>query len=243
MSLKIIINGAFGKMGSMLSETLKNRSDFLLQAQCGRGDDLDSAIKKHCPDIVVDLTNAQSACRNTQIIINNNVKPLIGTSGLNKEQIEEFQNICHQKKLGGIIAPNFSIGVVLLMKYSQAIAHYYPQVEIVEMHHDRKKDAPSGTAIKTAEMIAETDCKTQPAIHSEEMILGATGCRYQNIAIHSLRLPGFVARQDVIFSDQGETLTLSHNLIDRKAMLPGIFLSLAKIQTLDHLVYGLENLI
>lgn len=243
MPLKIIINGAFGKMGSMLSEALRQQKDYLLVAQCGSEDDLERMIQQHQPDVVIDVTNAQSVYRNTKMIIDNHVKPLIGSSGLNTQQIEEFKKICQKNKLGGIVAPNFSIGAILLMKYSQMIARYYPQVEIIEMHHDRKTDAPSGTAIKTAEMIAKTGCQTQPAIPGEETLPGATGCRYQNIAIHSLRLPGIVARQDVIFSDQGETLTLSHNLIDRKAMLPGIFLSLAKIQTLDHLVYGLENLI
>jgi 4-hydroxy-tetrahydrodipicolinate reductase len=243
MSVKIIINGAYGKMGSLLSEALMQTRDYHLLARCGRQDDLAAIIRQKKPDVVVELTSAEAVYANAKTIIEQGVKPLIGSSGLTLAQIEELEKISQEKKLGGIIAPNFSLGAILLMKYAEEIAHYYPQVEIIEMHHDYKKDAPSGTALKTAEMLAKTHCKTAPAVQSKESIAGATGCRHQNIAIHSLRLPGFIARQDVIFADQGETLSISHNLIDRKAMLPGMMLSLKKIQHLDHLVYGLENLI
>lgn len=217
MTIKILINGIKGKMGSVAKRTLPQ--DFQLVAEGDRSTNLEKLIKEHKPDVVVDLTAPDCVFKNTQIIIENNARPVIGTTGLTHEQINQFEKICAQKKLGGAIVPNFSLGAVLMMKYAQDAAKYLPDVEIIEMHHAQKKDAPSGTALKTMQMMDK------------------------DIPIHSVRLPGFFAHQMVIFGGFGETLTIRHDALTREAMMPGLYLTCRKVMELKHLVYGLESLL
>lgn len=243
MTIRILINGAQGKMGQ---ETVKavseHRNDFTLVAKTGKNDDLTKAIRDHNPEVVIDFTNAEAAFKNTQIIIEAGVYPVIGTSGLLKDQIVLLQKRCAELKLGGIIAPNFSLGAILMMKCSKEIARYFPRVEIIEAHHAGKLDSPSGTAIRTAELIA-SNREPQSSIGTKETLAGARGATYENIPIHSIRLPGIIANQEVIFGASGETLSISHRTIDRQCFMPGVLLACKKVMGLDRLVYGLEELI
>lgn len=243
MPTRIIVNGAQGKMGALACETIKNHPDFELVGELTRQDNLGRAIKEKQAAIVVDLTRADSVYENSLTIIENGAHPVIGTSGLVDEQIQHLQNLCVEQKLGGIIAPNFSIAAVLMMRFAAQAARFLPEVEIIEAHHQQKFDAPSGTAMKTAEMIAKARRQDKKVIPSHELIPGARGGSHQNINIHSLRLPGILARQQVIFGSSGETLTLTHDSIDRASFMPGVILACQRVQQLDSLYYGLEQLL
>lgn len=243
MTNKVIVNGAHGRMGSVTCKTIQDSADFQLVASCERQDDLSQAIKQHQADIVIDFTSAEVSFENAKTIINANARPVIGTTGLQLTQIEQLKTLCQEKKLGGVIAPNFSIGAILLMQFSEKAARYLPHVEVIEMHHDGKADAPSGTAMKTCEMIANARKEIIEDTTSTENVKGARGARYQDVPVHSVRLPGLVAHQMVMFGGTGETLTLRHDSIDRECFMPGVLLACEKVMELEHLVYGLEHLL
>ncbi|MCH9643243.1 MAG: 4-hydroxy-tetrahydrodipicolinate reductase [Gammaproteobacteria bacterium] len=239
MVLKVIVSGAQGKMGSITCSTLENADDLQLVGHCNKNDNIDTMIKDLKPDIVVDFTTPSAVYDNCKIIIANKVHPLIGTTGLSNHQIDELKTHCNEQKLGAIIAPNFSLGAILMMKYAKDAASYFPDREIIEMHHDQKIDAPSGTAFKTAELMAEncnqndTNGQTDPS----------RGKSHHGIPIHSIRLPGLFAHQSIMFGNLGETLTIRHDALNRAAMMPGVLLACRKLPKLDHLVYGLEGII
>ncbi len=244
MTIRVIINGAHGKMGQATALALANNPDFMVVGKLGRNDNLATEIKNTKAQVVIDLTNADSVLENTRIIIDAGAHPVIGTSGLVHDQIKLLQDRCAKLKLGGIIAPNFSLGAVLMMKHAQEIAKYFPQVEIIEMHHAGKLDSPSGTAVRTAEMLAAA--RKKPANeqkNTRETIPGARGASYQNIPIHAIRLPGLIAQQQIIFGGTGETLTLRHDTLDRQCFMPGVCLASKKVLELKELVYGLENIL
>jgi len=242
MSTRILINGATGKMGQITVKTLSAHPDFEVVAALSQKDALSLEIKKHRPDIVIDFTTALVVFKNTQTIIDANVRPVIGTTGLTPPQIKELQAKAASQKLGGLIVPNFSVGALLMMKTAANIARYFPTVEIIEMHHAEKADSPSGTSIRTAEMIAAARQDHPVSIsHTKETLAGARGALCQQIPIHSVRLPGLVAHQHILFGGMGETLTLRHDTIDRQCFMPGVILACQTVLTLDHLVYGLEN--
>jgi len=244
MSVRVLVNGASGKMGQCVVKTLLGDSRFLLVGQTGRNHDLAHEIKASQAEVVVDFTNADVVFNNTKTIIDAGAHPVIGASGLLKDQVSLLQKHCSELRRGGIIVPNFSLGALLMIKYAQEIVKYFPHVEIIEMHHDGKLDSPSGTAIRSAELIAAA--RTQaPHIpkNQRETIAGARGAQHQQIPIHAVRLPGLMAHQQIIFGGLGETLTLCHDSMDRQSFMPGVLLACEKVLTLDHLVYGLEQLI
>ncbi len=237
MQQTIIVNGAFGKMGTITCQTIKDNENFKLLQALGRSDDLSRAIKEHQPDVVIDFTNALSAYQNAKTIIAEQTKAIIGSSGITEQQINELTKQCELQKLGVIIAPNFSIGALLMMKSAAMVAKYLPDAEIIETHHAQKIDSPSGTAIKTAKIIA-SNRKTRPEIDTKEL---SRGEEVSGVPVHAVRLPGFIASQQVIFGAQDENLTISHQSISRASFMPGVLLALEKIQELNHLVYGLEH--
>lgn len=243
--IKVIINGANGRMGSTTVAAIAHEKDLQLVASLGRNDDLSAAIKKHNADVVIDWTLPASVFDNAQTIIEAGARPVIGTTGLSAEQIKILSEQCASKKIGGIIAPNFSIGAVLMMKYAQDAAKYFPDVEIIEYHHPKKVDAPSGTAKKTAELIAfiKKEKNSSAEIDAQLKNNSARGENIHDVPIHSVRLTGVFANQEVIFGGEGETFTLQHQTISRSAMMPGMFLCCRKVMSLNHLIYGLEKLI
>lgn len=243
MSIPVIVNGAQGKMGRLACETLKKHPDFNFVAGLTRHDDLAAAIAETKAEIVVDLTRADCVYENSLSIIKSGACPVIGTSGLLDEQINSLRVHCEAQGLGGIIVPNFSISAVLMMRFAAEAARFLPEVEIIEIHHQQKLDAPSGTAMKTAEMInkARRQAKNELALH--ELVPGARGGSHHAVNIHSLRLPGVLARQEVIFGNSGETLSLTHDSIDRASFMPGVVLACQKVKQLKTLYYGLEHLL
>lgn len=240
---RVIVNGAKGKMGLLACETLNNHDEFELVAQLGKEDNLAQAIENTKAQIVVDLTRADCIYQNAFTIINHGAHPVIGTSGLLTDQIKELTTLCESQRLGGIIVPNFSISAVLMMIFAAKAAEYLPEVEIIEAHHQQKLDAPSGTALKTAEMIATARKKPKNKLNLKELIPGARGGSHHDVTIHSLRLPGIIARQQVIFGSIGETLTITDDCIDRRCFMPGIILACQKVLGLTTLLYGLEHLL
>lgn len=244
MPINILVNGAFGRMGQLSIKAISENPKFIIVGQTGREYDLKKSIKDSNAQVVVDFTSSDSVYANTKAIIEAGARPVIGTSGLKLDQVRELQELCAQKKMGGIIAPNFSLGGVLMMKYAKEIVKYIPHVEIIEKHHSGKTDSPSGTAIRTAEMLSES-CSTvnEPHHSTREVIPGARGANYRNIPIHAIRLPGLLAHQQIIFGNAGETLTISHDSIDRKCFMPGICIACEKVMSLNTLVYGLEEVL
>lgn len=244
MTVRVLINGAFGRMGQMISKIMSEDARFELVGETGREYDLGKAIQDSGAQVVIDFTHPDAVFNNSLAIIAAGASPVIGTTGLKADQVQTLKDKCAEKKLGGIIAPNFSLGAVLMMKYAKEIAKYMPQAEIIEYHHENKVDSPSGTSLRTAEMIGEvikgknTESKT-----FRETIPGSRGAIHHGVPIHAVRLPGFLAHQEVIFGETGETLTIRHDSIDRISFAPGICFACEKVVTLDHMVYGLEGIL
>lgn len=243
MSIRVLVNGSQGKMGQEVIKVIQNNASLNLVATSGKNDNLYDKIKSSQAEVVIDFTTPSAVYENTQTIIKAGAHPIIGTTGLTSDQVEKLKQACAEKKLGGIIAPNFSIGAVLMMLFSKQAAQYFPNVEIIEFHHTAKKDSPSGTAVKTADMIAEAHTIAAPQQAAHEIVAGARGAVRHNVTIHAVRLPGFVASQEVIFGGLGETLRISHNPIHREAFMEGILLACKKVMALDRLVFGLEHIL
>lgn len=239
--LSVIINGAPGKMGQMAVKAIQEQRDMQLVAQLGRHDDLDRAIQQHRPHLVVDLTTADHVYSNCCTIIEHDIHPVIGTSGLSKQQKALLQAECQQKQLGGIIAPNFSIGAVLMMHFSEIAAKFFERSEIVEAHHMNKQDAPSATAIKTADLIHNKTTNSQH--QSQETQQGALGANGEGIPIHSRRSPGVLAQQDVYFGNLGEELTIEHRSINRDSFRQGLLTCCRQTPKLTQLIDGLDQLL
>lgn len=206
--------------------------------------DITECFQQVKADVLIDLTTPEVGMFHTVIALKHGVRPVVGTTGFSKEDLKELEELCKEKELGCIIAPNFAIGAILMMKFSQMAAKYFEDVEIIELHHDRKLDSPSGTAVKTAEMISEVrESKEQGHPNEKETISGARGANIDGMHIHSVRLPGLVAHQQVLFGADGQTLTIRHDSFNRASFMSGVKMAVENVMKLDVLVYGLENII
>lgn len=241
MTIKVIVNGANGRMGRETVKALQEVDDLECVAACGRDDDVIGKSRETGAQVVVDFTVPEVVFANSQKYIDAGLHPVIGATGLTGEQIDQLMQLAKKKQLGGVIAPNFSIAVVLMMQYAQQTAKYYANVEIIEMHHENKLDAPSGTALKTAEMIALARANTP--IKDKAHAAVARGQRIDDVPVHSVRLPGCVAHQEVVFGGPGEIFTLRHDTIARAAFMPGVLLACRKVVDVPELYYGLEFLL
>ncbi|GGM22945.1 4-hydroxy-tetrahydrodipicolinate reductase [Paraliobacillus quinghaiensis] len=262
--VKVVVAGFRGRMGSEALRMIEKHDDLELVA----GLDMDNAGQKvkdisglpdfdatiytdinQClqdvqADVLIDLTTPEVGYLHTKTAIEYGVRPVVGTTGFTSEQLEELTDLAEERGVGAVIAPNFAIGAVLMMEFSKWAAKYFPDVEIIEKHHDQKLDAPSGTAVKTAELIKEErQSKQQGHPDEKETIPGARGADVDGMHIHSVRLPGLVAHQEVIFGGPGENLTIKHDSFHRESFMSGIKLSIDHVMKLDILVYGLENLL
>ena len=244
MTIKVLVNGASGRMGQQVVQALQTVDDLQLVGECDKDDDLAACITQTQAQVVVDFTTASAAFDNVRAIISAGAHPVIGTSGLMAAQVQQLQQFSDEKNIGGIIAPNFSLAAVLMMQSAQRIVKYFPQVEIIEAHRAEKPDAPSGTALRTAEMIAQSRVDMPPADNTEhEAIPGSRGASLADIPIHAVRLPGIIAQQQVLFGGQGETLTITHNTLDRESFMAGVLLACRKVINLQQLLVGLEHLL
>ncbi len=195
--------------------------------------------------VLVDFTHPDVVYEHTRASIAYGVHPVIGTTGLTYNQIEDLKEFAQKASIGSAIIPNFSVGMVLLQQASAAAAKFYNHVELIESHHDEKADAPSGTCVKTAELIEKMKNKFNTLkIKEQESLKGCRGGnRESGIRVHSIRLPGIVAKQEVTFGSEGETYQLIHNTIDRSAYMPGVLHTIRKVRLLNSLAYGLEEII
>lgn len=260
--IKVAISGAAGRMGSETVRAVAREKEFKLVAAIDKfraGEDvgivagieamgvaiepdLEMALRNSQPDVVVDFTNPESVLVNIQLALNCGVRPVVGTTGLSETNIATIDEWCRQANLSCLIAPNFAIGAILMMRFAVEAAKYLPHVEIIELHHDQKLDAPSGTAIKTAEAINKVrESFHQGHFNEEEKIEGARGGDYEGMRIHSVRLPGFVAHQEVIFGGLGQILTLRHDSINRESFMPGVILAVKEVVKRQGVIYGLEQ--
>ena len=196
-------------------------------------------------DVLVDFTQPKSIFENAKYCLNNGIKIVIGTTGLTDEEIAYLKKLSEEKNTGCLIAPNFSTGAVLMMMFAKQAAKYFDNAEIIELHHNQKKDAPSGTAIKTAAMMAEVkDDFAKNNCPETETIEGARGGNsYSNIHIHSVRMPGYIASQEVIFGSSGQIMTIRHDSMDRKCYMQGVLLAVKHVSEKNDFVYGLDNIL
>ncbi len=206
---------------------------------------IEAAIKAAKPDVAIDFTQPSVIFNNAKTLIRKGVRPVIGTTGLSDAQVEELKQMSTQNNVSTLIAPNFTIGAVLMMMFAQQAAKYFDNAEIIELHHNRKKDAPSGTAVKTAQMMAsvkEDFAKDNCA--ETELIQGSRGgSSYSDIHIHSVRMPGYIASQEVIFGASGQIMTIRHDSMDRECYMSGVMLAVKHVYTNQDFVYGLENIL
>ncbi|MDX1900705.1 MAG: 4-hydroxy-tetrahydrodipicolinate reductase [Gammaproteobacteria bacterium] len=244
MAIRVLINGADGKMGQAAVQAISADKQFILAAKTGRQNHLADAIQKNKIDVALDLTEASVAKKNLLTILEAGARPVIGTSGLTQLDVDDIRKQYATQKIGGIIVPNFSLGAVLMMKCAELIAPYFSDVEIIEMHHAGKLDSPSGTAVRTAEILnAGRHHKPSTPPNARELLPGARGATHQAIPIHSIRLPGLIAHQRIIFGGTGEILSIQHDTTDRQCFMPGVLLACKKVMDLDHILYGLENIL
>lgn len=229
-------------MGSAAEKAIENDESLSLLGGARRGDDLAEAITRLKPDVVLDLTVAEVAEENASIILSSGTPAVLGTSGFTEESVARLRKIAEEKSVGGIIAPNFAIGAVLMMMFAEKAAAYLPDVEIVEMHHDQKQDAPSGTAQRTAEMIAAARTSAginyKPNVAFDKRAIDVAG-----VGVHSIRLPGLVAHQQLVFGGSGEMLSIRHDSLNRECFMPGVCLACRVAPSLKTLQYGLETIL
>ena len=260
--IRVVINGALGRMGQEITKAVvcepglkavgavekEVTQKYLPLAEAVElipfSSDLDSLLRSCNADVVVDFTNAEVSMAAARIAIKQKVNMVVGTTGLSEENLIEIGKLCQASKVGAVVAPNFSLGAALLIHLSKFAAKFFDHAEIVEMHHDKKADAPSGTAIATARAMLQTRGKSfvYPEV-ARQVISNTRGGQMDGIAIHSLRLPGFMAGQEIIFSGAGETLSLRHNTISRECYLPGVILAIKEVTKRKGLTYGLDALL
>ena len=274
-TVPVLVSGALGRMGSEVVNSVLNSPDCELVAAIDTNkknngenisqllnlkksdvfvsNDLEGSLCSISQDyrnekikpVLVDFTHPDSVYENTRSAIAYGISPVVGTTGLTPSQINDLAIFAQKANIGCAIIPNFSVGMVLLQQAASVAAKFYDNIELIEMHHNQKADSPSGTCIKTAEMIEEYPKKyNQSLVKETESLKGVRGgVRDSGLNIHSIRLPGLLAHQVVIMGSPGETYTIKHDTIDRKAYMPGVLQAIKKIGKFDSLIYGLEKLL
>ena len=238
--IKVGVLGAKGRMGSEVVKAISAAHDTELHAAVDLGDSLDALIGA---DVVVDFTNPEGVMKNLEFLINNEINVVVGTTGFDAGKIAQIEGwLASHPKVGVFIAPNFAIGAVLMMEFAKQAAPYFESVEIIELHHPNKVDAPSGTAARTAELInkARGSMQKQPDA-TNTGLEGARGAKIGDVPVHSVRLRGLVAHQEVLFGGLGETLTIRHDSLDRAGFMPGVLLGCREVIKTPGLTIGLEK--
>ena len=241
--IKVGVLGARGRMGSEVVKAVTEATDLELVAALDLGDSLDALVANGA-QVVVDFTTPDSVMANLEFLIGNNINAVIGTTGFDDARIAKIKSLLSTSKSGVLIAPNFAIGAVLMMEFATKAAKFFESAEIIELHHPNKVDAPSGTAARTAELMSksrkEAGLAPMPDATSTSLD-GARGATVGDIPVHSVRLRGLVAHQEVLLGGIGETLTIRHDSIDRVGFMPGVLLGVRQVVTHPGLTFGLEN--
>lgn len=242
--LRVAVLGARGRIGSQAVRAVEAADDMELVAALGRGDKLESLTDTGA-QVVVELTTPTSVMDNLDFCVRHGIPAVVGTTGWTDERLAQLTTwLSGSPGTGVLIAPNFSIGAVLTMKFAQQAARYFESVEIIELHHPNKADAPSGTAARTAQLIAEArreaGCAPQPDATATGLD-GARGADVDGIPVHSVRLRGLLAHQEVLLGGEGETLTIRHDSLHHSSFMPGVLLGARRVVTTPGLTFGLEN--
>lgn len=240
---RVVVVGSKGRVGSRIVAGLRGASDLTLAGEVDLGDDLEKTLRASRADVAIDFTTPKVVFANVRTILSCGVHAVVGTTGLAPDQLSALDGIAREKKVACLIAPNFALGAVLMMRFAEEAARHFPWVEIVERHHEKKLDAPSGTAALTARRIAKARSEAPAPAEETESAPGARGGRVDEVPVHSLRLPGSLAHQEVYFGGPGETLVIRHDATDRDAYLPGVLLAARRIGGRAGLIPGLENLL
>lgn len=241
---KVAVFGAHGRMGGEVVSAVSDSTDMELAATVDADEDREQTAGA---DVIVDFTHPDAVMENLRFAVSRGMHAVIGTSGFDETKLTEVRELlAGAPTLGVLIAPNFALGAVLSMRFAQLAARYYDSAEVIELHHNRKADAPSGTAAHTARMIsserAQAGLATGADATTSEMA-GARGATVDDVHVHSVRLPGLVAHQEVLFGGSGETLTIRHDSLDRASFMPGVLLGVRSVLQRPGLTVGLENLL
>lgn len=242
--IKVGVLGARGRMGSEVVKAVNDATDCQLVAALDQGDSLDALVAGGV-DVVVDFTTPDVVMANLEFLIKHNIHAVVGTTGFSEERISQLDIwLAANPQVGVLIAPNFAIGAVLMMEFAEKAAKYFESAEIIELHHPNKVDAPSGTAARTAALIAaarkSSGLEAMPDATSTSLD-GARGALVGDVPVHSIRLRGLIAHQEVLFGGLGETLTIRHDSLDRAGFMPGVLLGVRQVATHPGLTVGLEK--
>jgi 4-hydroxy-tetrahydrodipicolinate reductase len=259
--IKVVVSGALGKMGKevvaavcadreldMAGAVDKKAVEEYLSLPGGLGlipisKDVEPMLLRVKPAVMVDFTSHESVMDNIRSALSHRVIPVVGTTGITQQNLDEIENLCREHDTGAIVAPNFAVGANLMIHFARIAARFFPAAEITELHHEAKADAPSGTAIKTAEeMVKARGTRFEDGQTKKVVLEGARGGEMDGIHIHSVRLPGLVAHQEVLFGGQGQTLLIRHDSISRESFMPGVIMAIKEAPKIRGLVYGLDRL-
>lgn len=254
MSLTVAVCGALGRMGRETVRAIAAAPDLelgpladLVAGECEGHPvhaGLAAALQSAAPDVCVDFTQPEAAVENARTCLSKGIAVVIGTSGIGESERESLSQACREHGTPALVVPNFAIGAVLMMRFAEEAARWMPDAAVVEMHHPGKVDAPSGTAMHTAERIAEGRPDSFASSNPTRVVKasGAMGAEVAGVPVHSVRLPGLVAHQMVVFGSVGETLTIRHDSLDRSSFMPGVLLAARRVRSLSGLHIGLERL-
>ncbi|WP_410593847.1 4-hydroxy-tetrahydrodipicolinate reductase [Amycolatopsis sp. lyj-23] len=244
MTINVGVLGARGRMGATVVKAVEGASDLKLVAALDAGDDFAALADAQ---VVVDFTHPEAVMGNLEYLVEHDIHAVVGTTGFSESRLADLRALLEPKpQLGVLIAPNFALGAVLAMRFAAQAAKFYASAEIIELHHNRKADAPSGTAAHTARMIAaaraEAGVTPGPDATTDEFD-GARGATVEQVRVHSVRLPGLVAHEEILFGGEGETLTIRHDSLDRTSFMPGVLLGVREVLKRPGLTVGLENVL
>lgn len=245
MTINVAVLGAKGRMGAETVKAIAAATDLQLVAQIDLGDSLEHLATSGA-QVVVDFTHPDAVMKNLEFAINNGIHVVVGTTGFDDAKLNLVKGWLEKNpKVGAVIAPNFGLGAVLMMQFAAKAARYFESVEIVELHHPDKADAPSGTASRTADLITQARKSASRQAMPDKTssgLEGARGAKVGDVPVHSVRLRGLVAHQEVLLGDQGETLSIRHDSIDRSGFMPGVLLAVREVVKIPGLTFGLEHL-
>ncbi|MBI4286223.1 MAG: 4-hydroxy-tetrahydrodipicolinate reductase [Chloroflexi bacterium] len=258
--IKVVVNGALGKVGREVVTTvshdpetqlvgaveMKPASAYLTLADDTKvpfSADMESILVNCLPDVLVDFTNRRVAMLAAKNAAQHGVNLVIGTTGLTPEDVQEIGRLATVNKVGAVVAPNFALGAVVMMHLSRIAAKYLDYVEIIELHHNQKADAPSGTALATARLMAQARGKPFSRPPVEKELADSRKELVEGVTIHSVRLPGLMAHQEVLFGAPGQTLSIRHDTINRECYMPGVMLAIKEVVKRQGLIYGLDTLL
>lgn len=259
-NINVLVSGCCGKMGKEIVKAVTASEGMKVVAAVDLGhfgedvgeisgcgslgvnieSDLATAIRKYEPDVMIDFTVAEACEKNLAIAVDHGVRFVTGTTNMRQDVLNKIFAQANAKKLGGLWAANYAIGAVLMMNFAKVAAKYMPSCEIIELHHDKKLDSPSGTAKVTANIIAQARVNNPKVVDADSQ---ARGLIVEDIPIHSIRLQGYVASQEVLFGGEGQILSIRHDTIGRESFMPGIVMACRKVMEVDHIIIGMDSLL